>query len=116
MLKSLQKSDKDTNELIDRVKEYLFSIGIRTTRERAWEILQKVNHLPYEMLLEKNPEITYQGPGRHVRQSTHEGQVFVIKDLGRYELKGLAKGKAVIKFIPSHTLKNKVAESVKVRQ
>lgn len=116
MLNSLQKSDKDTNELIERVKDYLFSIGIRTTRERAWDILQKVNHLPYEMLLEKNPEITYQGQGRHVRQTTHESQVFVIRSLGRYELKGLSNGKAVIKFIPSKALKNKVSESVKVNE
>lgn len=115
MLNSLQKSDKDTNELIDRVRDYLFSIGIRTTRERAWDILQKVNHLPYEMLLEKNPEIKYQGQGRHVRQATHESQVFVIRNLGRYELKGLAKGSAVIKFIPSNSLKNKIGESVKVK-
>lgn len=114
MLKRLKKSDIDTNELIDRVRDYLFSIGIRTSRERAWDILQKVHHLPYEMLIEKNPEIKYQGPGRHIRISTHENQVFHIRELGRYELKGFSTGKAAIKFTPAEAVKKKVSEEVKV--
>ena len=48
MLSKLQKADKDTNDLIDQVREYLFSIGIRTTRERAWDIFQSVHQLPYK--------------------------------------------------------------------
>ena len=35
MLNRLQKVDKDTNELIDAVKDFLFSVGVRTSRERA---------------------------------------------------------------------------------
>lgn len=119
MLKSLQKSDKDTNELIDKMRDYLFSVGIRTTRERAWDIFLKAHEIPYDTLLKNNQEIEYQGNGKHILQSTHESQILVIRNLGRYELKGI-KGnsgktrKASIKFIPSEKIKNKVEESVKV--
>jgi len=117
MLDILQKSDKDTNELIDKVKDYLFSVGIRTTRERAWDILQNVHQLPYKMLIEKNPEIKYQGQGQHIIQSKHGSQVLVIRHLGRFELKGVGRKeskKAAVKFVPSKALKNKIEESVKV--
>ena len=117
MLKKLQKADKDTNELIDQVKEYLFSIGIRTSRERAWDIFQKVHQIPYLMLIERNPEIKYQGVGQHISHK-HGDQLLVIKDLGKFEIKGVSmrrndKKRAAVKFTPSAEIKALV-EQVKV--
>jgi len=116
MLKSLQKSDEETIQLIERVRDYLFSVGIRASKERAWDILQNITQIPYDMLIENNEEIKYQGASRNIRKSSHPRQVLSIKDLGRYELKGLSTGKATIKFIPSETLKHKIEESVKVKE
>lgn len=117
MLDSLQKSDKDTNELIDKVRDYLFSIGIRTTRERAWDIFQTVHQLPYKMLIERNPVITYQGNGQHISYK-HGNQLLVVRHLGRFEIKGVSARKnkkkvAAIKFSPSYDIK-KLVEKVEV--
>lgn len=105
MLKKLQKIDDDTNELIDRVKGYLFSVGIRTSRERTWDIIQNITTLPYEMLAERNDVIKYQGQGKHITHK-HGNQMMVIRDIGKYELKGVSRSKedakrASVKFLPS---------------
>jgi hypothetical protein len=112
MLDKLQKADKDTNELIDKVKAYLFSIGIRTTRERAWDIFQTIHQMPYKELIEKNPIIKYQGAGAHIGHK-HGSQILVIKNLGRFEIKGVSSKKdkkktATIKFMPSYEVRDLV--------
>ena len=117
MLDKLQKADKDTNELIDRVKDYLFSVGIRTSRERAWDILQNVHQIPYKMLIERNPKIEYQGVGAHISHK-HGDQLLVVKHLGKFEIKGVGakrdqKKTAAIKFTPSNDIK-KMVEQVEV--
>lgn len=121
MLNKLQKADKDTNDLINQVKEYLFSIGIRTSRERAWDIFQTVHQMPYLMLVERNPEIEYQGVGQHISHNKHGNQFLAIKSVGRFELKGVSskreqKKKAAVKFMPSAEMKKLVAEKVKVKE
>lgn len=121
MLNKLQKADADTNELINQVRDYLFSIGIRTSRERAWDIFQKVHQLPYLMLIEKNPEIEYQGVGQHISHNKHSKQFLAIKNVGRFELKGVSstrdqKKKAAVKFMPSAEMKRLVAEKVEVKE
>lgn len=110
MLPRLQKVDKDTNELIDRVKNYLFSIGIRTSRERAWEVFRAIHHMPYELLIEKNPKIKYQGAGQHISHK-HGNMLLSIKNVGKFKLQGVStkqgkKKKAAIKFEPSNEMKN----------
>jgi hypothetical protein len=117
MLNRLQKADKDTNELIDQVQKHLFSIGIRTSRERAWDIFQTIHQLPYRYLIEKNPVIKYQGVGAHISHK-HGSQMLVIKHLGKFEIKGVSdkkdkKKKASIKFKPSNDIK-KLVETVEV--
>lgn len=115
MLDRLQKVDKDTNELIDAVKDFLFSVGVRTSRERAWEIFKEVYKIPFRMLIERNDEIKYQGQGTHL-SSKHGAQLLVVHDIGRFELKGIAKGpskKAVVKYVPSQDIKN-LAARIKV--
>jgi hypothetical protein len=117
MLNKLQKADKDTNDLIDQVRDYLFSIGIRTSRERAWDIFQNVHQLPYKMLIERNPTIKYQGVGNHISHK-HGDQMLVIKHLGRFEIKGVSSKKdqkktAAIKFAPSNEIK-KLVQKVEV--
>lgn len=112
MLNRLQKVDKDTNELIDAVKDFLFSVGVRTSRERAWEIFKEVYKIPFRILIERNDEIKYQGQGTHL-SSKHGSQLLVIHDIGRFELKGIAKGpskKAVVKYVPSQDIKNLAAK------
>jgi len=109
MLDKLQKADDDTNELIDEVQKYLFSIGIRTSKERAWDIFQTVHQLPYKVLIEKNPTIKYQGVGAHISHK-HGSQLLVIKHLGKFEMKGVSSKKdqkktASIKFSPSNEIK-----------
>lgn len=119
MLKKLQKIDQDTNDLIDRVRAYLFSVGIRTTRERAWDVFQNVHRIPYEMMIEKNPKIKYQGQGQHITHK-HGSQLMVIKNVGKFELKGVSvtkdkKKKASIKFYPSAEVKAMV-EKIEVEE
>jgi len=114
MLTKLQKADKDTNKLIDEYKDFLFSIGIRTSRERAWEIFQQAHKLPYTMLIKANPEISYQGAGRHITHS-QGNQLLVIKNIGKFEIKGVSDKKdneksAAIKFIPSNDVKAMLEE------
>lgn len=112
MLNRLQKVDKDTNELIDAVKDFLFSVGVRTSRERAWEIFKEVYKIPFRILIERNDEIKYQGQGTHL-SSKHGSQLLVVHDIGRFELKGIAKGsskKAVVKYVPSQDIKNLAAK------
>jgi hypothetical protein len=105
MLNKLQKADKDTNDLIDMVKNYLFSVGIRTSRERAWDVFQAIHKLPYKLIANRNPSIVYQGQGQHIL-AKHGNQLLVIKEVGRFELKGVSSKKgqpkhAAVKFIPS---------------
>lgn len=117
ILNRLQKTDDDTNKLIDMVKDYLFSVGIRTSRERAWDIFQNVFKIPYKLVVDRNPEIDYQGQGRHI-SSKHGAQLLVVKDIGRFELKGVSSHKnqkktASITFVPSADIRALV-ETVKV--
>lgn len=112
MLSKLQKVDKDTNDLIDQVREYLFSIGIRTTRERAWDIFQAIHQLPYKILIERNKTIKYQGAGAHISHK-HENQLLVVKNIGRFEIKGVSSKKdkkktATIKFMPSYEVRDMI--------
>lgn len=119
MLDKLQKVDKDTNDLINEVRKYLFSVGIRTSRERAWDILQTVHQLPYKILIDKNPRIKYQGAGAHISHK-HGDQLLAIKHLGKFEIKGVSSKKdkkktATVKFTPSNEIK-KLMESVIVEE
>jgi len=117
MLSRLQKADKDTNELIDSVRDYLFSVGVRTSRERAWDIFQNVHRIPYKLLVSRNKEIPYQGQGKHISHK-HGDQLLVIKNIGKFELKGVSmkkdqQKKATIKFSPSAEIKAEI-EKIKV--
>lgn len=116
----LQKIDEDTNNLIDNFRAYLFSLGIRTTREKTWLILQKAHRLPYEHLMEKNSEgIKYQGQGKHI-SSRHGNQLMVIKELGRYEVKAVSSRQkdvaysSTIKFKPSQDLLEEIKSNIPV--
>lgn len=116
----LQKIDDDTNALIDNFRAYLFSIGYRATREKAWLILQKAHKLPYEHLIEKNKGgIYYQGQGKHI-SSKHGDQLMVVRELGRFEVKAVSDRKeetsysSVIKFKPSQDLVEEIKNSVPV--
>ena len=118
MLTRLQKVDKDTNELIDMVKEYLFSVGVRTSKERAWDIFQTIHQLPYRFMVERNKEIKYQGQGMHI---THKygNQLLTIKNIGKFELKAVSVKKdsikrPTIKFTPSAEIRSLIEENVKV--
>lgn len=116
-LNKLQKSSEDTKQLIDKVQEFLFSIGIRTSKERAWYIFQQVFKMPYEVLLEKNQKIEYQGAGRNLTHKEHGNQILTINDVGRFELKGISNKqgvKAVVKFTPSKEVLDYVENNVKV--
>lgn len=118
MLTRLQKVDKDTNELIEMVKDYLFSVGIRTSKERAWDIFQKVHQLPYKFMIERNKEIRYQGQGMHITHK-HGNQLLTIKNIGRFELKGVSvrknsAKKATIKFSPSKEIRRLIEDNIKV--
>jgi hypothetical protein len=117
MLKRLQKVDQDTNDLIAEIQKFLFSVGVRTSKERAWEIFKACYKIPFEMLIERNDTIEYQGQGVHL-SSRHDKQRLVIKDIGKFELKGVsmkkdAKKTAAVKFVPSYDIKN-MAAKVKV--
>lgn len=114
MLDKLQKVDKDTIELIDRFRDYLFSIGIRTSRERAWAIFQTAYKLPFEMIIKRNKKIKYQGQGVHI-SSKHGKQQMVIKDVGKFIVQGVSSKKsgtkkAAVKFTPSEDIKQLAAE------
>ena len=118
MLKKLQKTDKDTKELIKEVQKYLFSVGIRTSKERAWDIFQNVFKIPYMMMLERNDKIPYQGAGRHITHN-HGEQLLTVKNIGKFELKGVSDKKskskrASIRFVPSYEIKRLIEESVEV--
>jgi len=118
VLAKLQKEDARSNELIDRVTAYLFSVGVRTSRERAWDIIQNVHRIPYEMLVESNPVIKYQGQGTHISRK-HGNQLLSIRDLGKFELKGVssrkdASKKASIRFRPSKVLQRYIEENIEV--
>lgn len=116
ILPRLQKDDEHTKNLIKEMKSFLFSIGIRTSEERAWTILQHAFKLPFAYMIDLNKEIEYQGQGTHI-SSKHGDQLLVIKNLGRFELKAVGKEgfrKPVIKFIPSEDVKNEVISKVKV--
>lgn len=117
MLDKLQKVDKDTNELINAVQKYLFSVGIRTSKERAWDILQTMYKIPFEMLIKRNSVIKYQGQGAHI-SSKHGAQLMVIKNIGRFEVKGIVNTKtktkrAKVKYTPSADIQN-LANSIEV--
>lgn len=118
ILDKLQKTDKHTKHLIKEVQKLLFSLGIRTSKERAWAVFQQVFKLPFEYVASLNDEIEYQGAGVHI-SSRHGNQLVVIKDLGRFEIKAVGKPgkrKATIKFTPSEDIKRLVEESVEVKE
>ena len=117
--KKLQKIDNDTNAIIDAFQTYLVrDHNLKTvTRDKALQIFQMIHKLPYHVLISRNPEITYQGQGRHLNNK-FEKQQLVIKDLGKFELQGVSSKKhlektARIKFTPSKDI-NKLLEKVKV--
>lgn len=114
MLDRLQKKDIDTNALIDEVQKFLFSVGVRTSKERAWEIFKTCFKLPFELLISRNEKIEYQGQGVHL-SSRHNVQRLIIKSIGKFELKGVSSKntvnkKAVVKFVPSKDIKNLAAK------
>lgn len=118
ILGRLQKVDEETLEIIDLVRDQLFKLGIRTSRERAWEVFKQLNKIPFEYLIDRNKEIEYQGQGTHITNK-FANQRLVIKDVGRYEIKAVgrkdAPKKAVIKFIPSEDIK-KLAAGIEVKE
>lgn len=114
----LQKTDKHTKELIKRMRKMMFSMGIRTSDERAWALLQATFKLPFEYIIELNNEIEYQGAGVHL-SSKHGNQKISVKDLGRFEIKAVGKKgkrKATVKFIPSEDIKNLAESKVVVKE
>lgn len=119
MRQPLQKIDDDTNKLIDLFKDFLHSNGIRTTRERAWIILQKAHRLPFEYLIEKNTDgIEYQGAGQHI-SSKHGNQLMVVKELGRFEVKAVSdrksrSRKATIRYKLPNDLLTEIQERIPV--
>lgn len=113
-LDKLQKSDTDTLELIEAFTDYLFSIGVRTDKERAWAIFQTAFKLPYDLLAKRNNEITYQGQGVHLTHKKFGNQILTIKDLGRFEIKANKNGRVKVNFTPSKDVFNYLEEKVKV--
>lgn len=120
MLKKLQKTDEDTIALIKEVSKYLFSIGIRTSEERAWDIVQEIYKIPYKMLVERNPEITkWTEDGKYAARTSGKHQLS-IRGLGKFTLQAVGKGKnkdnnsARVKFAPSKDIQNILDEKVKV--
>jgi len=124
MTKKLQKADKDTNALIDTMQAFLLEYfrkkgirGLNITREFAWEVFHTAHKLPYVLLINRNPQITYQGVGQHI-SSKHGSQQLVIKDIGKFEIQGVSMKRddskhASIKFRPSKDI-HRLLESVKV--
>lgn len=124
MATKLQKADSDTNALIDAVQVFLLEYfrkkgikGLNITREFAWEVFQTVHKLPYVLLINRNPEIKYQGVGQHISKK-HGSQQLVIKEVGKFELQGVSmkrgqEKRAAIKFRPSKDI-TKLLENVKV--
>lgn len=113
----LQKIDEATNNLINEYQAFLFSMGIRISRERVWQVLEKAYKLPYEVLIDLNKDgIIDQGQGRHI-SSKHGNQLMVIKGLGRFEVKAIGpqdnRG-ASIKFKPSQDMDREVREQIPV--
>lgn len=113
----LQKIDERTNEIIDLFRDFLFSVGVRTTRERAWVILKKAHRLPFEYLIYLNEDegIEYQGQGVHI-SAKHGNQLMVIKELGRFEIQSTKQRQATIKYKPPKDLVAEVKERVKVNE
>lgn len=118
ILDKLQKTDKHTKKLIKEMRKLLFSMGIRTSHERAWAILQASFKLPFEYIIGLNKEIEYQGSGVHI-SSKHGDQLVVVKDLGRFEVKAVGKKgkrKAAVKFVPSEDIKRLAEETIEVKE
>lgn len=118
---SLQKVDERTNEVIDLFTKFLFSVGIRTTKERAWVILKKAQRLPFEYLIALNEEegIEYQGAGKHI-SAKHGNQLMTIRELGRYELKAVSSKKddkktATIRYVLPTDLQQEIMDKIKVK-
>lgn len=120
ILDKLQKVDEETLDIVGLTQDILFSLGIRTSKERAWEVFKRLNKLPFEYLINRNKKdgIEYQGQGVHL-SSKHANQRLVIKEVGQYELKAVSarkslEKKAVVKFTPSEDIK-KLALEVEVK-
>ena len=109
MKKRIFKIDTDTVELIEEVRRYLFSIGIRTSRERAWDIFKSVFQIPFNMLIEKNPKLEYSR-----RPARNSSQVLSVRDLGRFVLKANVSGSVGAKFHPSTKLTKRLNAEVEV--
>lgn len=124
-MSKLQKADADTNALIDAMQAFLLDyfrskgiMGLPITREFAWDVFSTVHKLPYALLINRNPVIEYQGPGTHI-SSKHGSQQLVIKNIGKFELKGVSarkdlKKKPSIKFKPSKDIIQMLEENVEV--
>lgn len=121
IMRALQKEDKDTKELIQKAKDFLFSVGVRTSSERAWEIFKAMHKIPIDMLVERNEEIEYIGNGKHLT-SKHEDYYLSIKYVGRFELKAVSSPTSqksrtpTIKYKPSANVRKAIADSVKVKK
>jgi len=119
MLDKLQKIDEDTLELIKRANQLFFRVGIRTDEERTWEIIKELFKLPFKMIIEKNPEIEYQGKGVHLTNKQHPTQVMTIRELGRFELKAVSTRqnnikRPAIRFKPTKEIQLLAEQKVKV--
>lgn len=119
MLDKLQKIDEDTLELIKRANQLFFRLGIRTDEERTWEVIKELFKLPFEMIIEKNPEIEYQGQGVHLTNKQHPTQVMTIRELGRFELKAVSTRqnnlkRPAIRFKPTKEIQLLAEQKVKV--
>ncbi len=114
-LDRLQKADEDTLNLIDEFTKYLFSVGVRTDKERAWAIFKTAFKIPYEMLANQNKSIEYHGQGRHLSHEKHGKQILTIKDVGRFEIKATKGGKIMLSFKPSKDVINNLNERVTVK-
>jgi len=89
-MRKIQKVDIDTLAIIEVVKQYLFSIGIRVSNEKAFQIFKVMQQLPYMILIDRNKEgIKYQGSGSHLTHEEHGSQILAIQDIGRFELKAI---------------------------
>lgn len=116
----VQKIDERTNEIIELFTQFLFSVGVRTSKQRAWEILKKAHRLPFEYLIALNEDdgIEYQGQGKHL-SAKHGNQLMVIRELGRFELKAVSDRRSrekrpTIKYIVPKDLLAETRERIKV--
>lgn len=113
--------NEGSKEIIEMVRDYLFRVGIATSRERAWAIFQEMQYIPYRYLIEKNKDegIEYQGSGKYISNKDYPNQALTIQGVGRYELKAIKdnankKYKANIIFKPARTIKDAVGK-IKVK-